>query len=243
MKTVFTKKEGVKMNSSLDFGDTTNIINEFEYLMNTTETMFDVEVRYFYRITDDNYIQLASKFDSGNLNINAQYKLKFENFKENIIFIVKENIEAHLLYHGFPTFEDSIAFTRQEFDVIIQNMEAQKGSIIEQAKSMETPLIVYLREQDLYPQPTGNNPNSWIATCPNGGKHFIQVVTTNDQWGCGYCKRKGNQTELEKWLQELKSMKFQKKLSIFMKKLKRESIIKLHLLKWRIDDFSILNDN
>ena len=92
MRTVFTKEEGIKMNSSLDFGSCETIINEFEYLMDTTESMWDFDIKYFYRVTDDNYIQLACKMDGGELQLSAQFKLRYENLKENIIFIIKEHI-------------------------------------------------------------------------------------------------------------------------------------------------------
>ena len=103
MKTVFTKQEGVTMNSRLDFGDIKTITNEFEYLMDTTETMWEVQFKYFYRITDDNYIQLA--FRNGWRRTQAKCAIQIKaskHLKENIIFIVKEHIEVHQPYEGLP---------------------------------------------------------------------------------------------------------------------------------------------
>ena len=48
MKTVFTKEEGVKMNSDLNFGDTKDIIREFTYLMDTSDFLWGAEFKYFY---------------------------------------------------------------------------------------------------------------------------------------------------------------------------------------------------
>lgn len=222
MKVVYDTREGVKMNSTLDFGTCEAILDEFEYLMNTVETMWDIDLKYFYRITDDNYIQLAQKHDDSELQIRAQYRLKYENLKENIIFIVKQSIEAYLPYEGFPRFESSKMFTEQEFNSIIQTMKDEKLAIIEQAKANETPLIVYLKEKKLNPRPTGNNPKSWSAKCPNSENHQIMIVTDKDEWGCGYCKRKGHLTELISWLQEIKNIKQQKKLTEFMIELNKE---------------------
>lgn len=233
MKTVFTKEEGIKMNSSIDFGSCEAVIHEFEYLMDTIETMWDIDVKYFYRVTDDNYIQLATKFDDGELLLSAQFKLRFKNLKENIIFIVKENIEAYLPYEGFPVFQKSTIFSEDEFDGIIQKMKDEKLAVMEQAKLNQTPLINFLREQNLFPRPTGNNPNSWAANCPCGGNHFIMVVTKEDEWGCGYCKRKGKLPELKQWLQEIKIKKDQKKLSRMMQELKEHgSVQSKDLQKW-----------
>jgi hypothetical protein len=233
MKTVFTKKEGVIMNSNKEFGDIKNLIDEFQYLMDTLEIMGDIDFKYFYRVTDDNYIQLAYKMDGGELEICAQYKLRHENLKENIIFIVKEIIEATLPYDGFPIFQNSVVFTKQEFDSLIKVMQDEKLAIMEQAKAYQTPLIDYLREEQLNPRPTGINPNSWVARCPCGGNHQIMVSTLNDDWGCGYCKRKGKILELEKWLQEVKIKEDHKRLSRMLKELKElGSIQSEETLKW-----------
>ena len=85
MKTVFTTQEGVKMNSQLDFGNTAKIKNEFQFLMTTYETLFDEEFDYFYRITDDNYFQLAFSYHNSELEIRVQYKLQFDT-KKKILF-------------------------------------------------------------------------------------------------------------------------------------------------------------
>ncbi|MCL7765359.1 hypothetical protein MPF19_18205 [Polaribacter sp. Z014] len=232
MKTVFTTQEGVKMNSELDFGSTANIKNEFHFLMTTYETQFDEEFDYFYRITDDGYIQLASSYCNDKLEIKTQYKLQFDTKKEDLIYVVHQLIEANHFYTGYPTLKDSVIFTQLEFDTIISDIKNPK--IIEKAKATQkiTPLITFLEQQQLHPKPTGFNENSWTANCPSGGNHFIQVVTTNDQWGCGYCKRKGGKEELEKWLQERKSIEDQKRLTTMVKELDKGSIQTKKTLKW-----------
>jgi hypothetical protein len=207
MITVFTTQEGLKMNSQLDFGSIEKIENEFQSLMTTYENMFDEEFDYFYRITPDGYIQLAYSYNKSSLEIKAQYKLQFDSKKKDIIFIIKQYIEATQLYNGYPKLKDSIVFSHDEFDKII--LEIKSPENIEKGKASKkiTPLISYTRQQQLNPKPTGFNENSWTANCPSGGNHFIQIVTTNDQWGYGYCDRKGGLIELKQWLQELKIIK------------------------------------
>lgn len=196
MKTVFTTQEGVKMNSQLDFGSTESIRNEFQFLMTTYETMLEEEFDFFYRITTDGYIQLAYSYQKSNLEIKAQYKLQFDSKKKDIIFIIKQYIEANQVYNGYPKLKDSIVFSHDEFDEIIFGIKKSKIIEKENASKKTTPLISYVRQQELNPKPTGYNENSWTASCPSGGSHFIKIVTTYDQWGCGYCKRKGGVDEL-----------------------------------------------
>ena len=232
MKTVFTTQEGVKMNSNLDFGGTTDIENEFQYFMTTYETIFEEEFDFYYRITDDNYIQLANSYEGSELNIVAQYQLKHKNFKENIKHIVIQNIEAHYLYDGLPSLKNSTVFTQVEFDEVINGIIDKKKNFQETALKNETELIAFLRKNKLNPKPSGNNSNSWIAKCPSEGNHFIQVVTTKDEWGCGYCNKKGTITEMKKWLWEIAIKKDQKNLSKMMQELKNGGIQTKETLSW-----------
>ena len=233
MKTVFTKQEGVTMNSRLDFGDIKTITNEFEYLMDTTETMWEVQFKYFYRITDDNYIQLAFKMDGGELKLSAQFKLRSKHLKENINFIVREHIEAHLPYDGFPCFIKSSVLSKREFEAIIQSIKDEKNRQAIMANAKQTPLIQYLKEKKISHEPTGHNLYSWVANCPSGGQHHIMVSTENDEWGCGYCRRKGGIAELEKWLREIQIKKDQENLSRMMKEIEEFGEIQSeYIRKW-----------
>lgn len=203
MKTVFTTQEGVKMNSSLNLGDISSITHEFQYFLETTETMWDEDFKYFYRVTDDNYIQLGYSLGDDEKSLIAQYKLRNKNLKENIIFVVKNNIEAHSPFIGYPRFQNSSVFTKQEFEEIIATIKNEKFAISKNSLENITPLITFLKENNLNPIPSGDTPTNWKAQCPSGRGHFIMVSTKNDEWGCGYCCKKGKQAELESWLQEI----------------------------------------
>lgn len=206
MKTVYSTQEGVKMNSDLDFGDTKNIRDQFHYLMDTLETMFNEEFNYFYRVTDDNYIQLAYSYFKSDLVIIAQYRLRFQNLKENIIFIVTNKIEAYSPYNGYPTFENSSVLTEKEFNDIIATLKNSKKVITDKALEHITPFITFLKENNLDPFPSGESTTNWKARCPSGYSHFIMISTKTDEWGCGYCRRQGKQVELENWLREIKEI-------------------------------------
>jgi hypothetical protein len=204
MKTVFIKQEGVKMNSRNDFGDASSIVHEFDYLMATAETMWDIKIKYFYRVTDDSYIQLAYKQDDSELKIIAQYKSGGEDIKENLFFILRKTFEANFLYNGFPTFENSTVLTKLEFNSIITQMKDEIYGLRKLASELKTPLIRYLEGIHLNPRPTGETKYAWIASCPNAkGKHHIMVSTKYDEWGCGYCGKKGKKEDLDNWLREL----------------------------------------
>ena len=202
MKSTYSTQEGVKMNSDLDFGNTDGIVEQFHPLMNLLVTIFDEEFNYFYRLTDDNYIQIAYSYSGSPIKIIAQYKLRFQDFKENITFIVKNYIEANSPYNGYPTFYSSPIFTKQEFDTILNELKSERAAISKKSFQNITPLITYLKDNNLNPIPSGESPTNWRAQCPSKRGHFIEVSTKTDTWGCGYCRRKGTQTDLENWLLE-----------------------------------------
>lgn len=210
MKTVYSTQEGVKMNSDLDFGPTQAIRNEFHYLIETIETIFDAEIKYYYRITDDGYILLAYTMFEDDLKIIAQYKLKYDALKENIFFILRNRIEANLPYIGFPKFQNTPVLTKKEFEDLTDAILNEKTAISEQAKQNITPLINFLEERQLHPRPTGDTPFSWKARCPAGTIHHIMVSSKHDEWGCGYCGRKGGLKDLEQWLDDIRYKAYQK---------------------------------
>lgn len=203
MKSVYSTQEGVKMNSTLDFGDTKKIRDEFKYFMSTLETEFNEEFKFYYRVTDNGFIQLAYSHDESELKIIAQYKSRFETLKENLCFIIKSNIEANAPYHGYPTFEDNTIFTKQEFEGIIASIKASKNANFEKALRHSTAFISFLKEKGLNPTPSGSSYTSWKAKCPSEKGHSITICTENDRWACGYCRKKGNPTEFKQWLLEL----------------------------------------
>ena len=86
---------------------------------------------------------------------------------------------------------------------MIEKLKNEKRLIYEKTKTNQTPLIKYLKEQGLDPTPSETNVGSWVAKCPNAQKHFIKITTKNDQWGCGYCQKKGGLQELQNWINQL----------------------------------------
>ena len=204
MGKTFTKEEGVKMNSSLDFGSIGEGINEFEFILETICWFSDFSLKYYYRITDDNYIQLARIVEDDDIEIISQYKLRHKNIKENIVFILKTNIEVRMYFEGKQDFSKSPLFTQSEYNQLVQSIKDEKASFSNKAQKFRTPTIEYLDEAKYSPKPTGTDEHNWEATCPNSSNHKIMINTKSDSWGCGYCCRKGGLEELKDWIHEIK---------------------------------------
>lgn len=151
--------------------------------------------------------------------------------------ITKAYIKAFHLYDGFPKFINSIAFCEKEFKVLINDIKNENTKNRQLAFENETPLISLLRDNELNPRPSGNNANSWVAQCPSGGNHFIQIVTSKDEWGCGYCNRNGKINELKQWLREIVMKNDQKNLSKMMQELKNGGIQTKEILNWWLNRY------
>ena len=65
-----------------------------------------------------------------------------------------------------------------------------------QARDNETEIICVARELGLSPVPAGTSPTQWHARCPVRRGHPLMISTSNDQFGCGYCRIRGGVDEL-----------------------------------------------
>ena len=70
-----------------------------------------------------------------------------------------------------------------------------------QAHENETEIIHVARELGLRPRPAGTGPVQWYANCPGTG-HTLMITTSNDDFGCGYCRVNGGVDELRAFVAE-----------------------------------------
>ena len=203
MKTVFTTQEGVKTNANLDLGSTKTILHELKYFLVLSDSLYGVELKFYYRLIDDDYIQLAYSVLDNSPELITQFKRRYETLKENLAFVIHEYVKAHLPYQNKLDFERSPLFIKEEYEAIVERICSEKEANRSEANETITPLVTYLIEQELEPRPTGIDTISWIAACPVSQNHFIMLVTTTDEWWCGYCRKKGKLPELKAWLTDL----------------------------------------
>ena len=73
--------------------------------------------------------------------------------------------------------------------------QRQKAQIIEVAS-----------ELGLNPRPAGHNDSAWIADCPRRS-HTLMLSPSLNEFGCGYCRRKGDAAELRAFVDYVKSLR------------------------------------
>jgi hypothetical protein len=103
---------------------------------------------------------------------------------------------------GEPVYVQSLLFSEADFGAC----KRMAGDIIDErmrkARLISSEIVDICRRSGLSPEPTGDNETNWTARCPSGGSHSIMISTMSNQWGCGYCRRKGDAGDLLSWLKE-----------------------------------------
>jgi hypothetical protein len=120
--------------------------------------------------------------------------------------VLLEDYLINLMSHngnfiGTPQYEKSEMFSKESFDKMLDkgiSMMVERDGMAKSLNS-ENELINYCKSVGLYPEPVDGNVNNWKANCPSGGKHYIMISTISNEWGCGYCRKKGDINSLKKW--------------------------------------------
>ena len=69
----------------------------------------------------------------------------------------------------------------------------------------KAPIIELANELGLNPRPAGHNDSAWVADCP-ARSHTLMLSPSLNEFGCGYCRRKGGPAELEAFADHVKSL-------------------------------------
>ena len=82
-----------------------------------------------------------------------------------------------------------------------QEIAANHRAAREAIAGTPSPIIDTARELGLGPVPHGSSATDWQAGCP-GTNHPLYISTISNEWGCGWCRRKGGGDELRAFVRE-----------------------------------------
>jgi hypothetical protein len=68
----------------------------------------------------------------------------------------------------------------------------------------KAPIITLASELGLNPRPAGHDSSAWMADCPRRS-HWIMLSPSLNEFGCGYCRRKGGPAELKAFTDYVRS--------------------------------------
>ena len=90
----------------------------------------------------------------------------------------------------------------REVDELLAEVERNSQAAEAAQRVNPAPILQIAWAFGLNPRPAGHNPESWWANCPSGGNHSIMITTSANQFGCGYCRKKGGPDELRQFCQD-----------------------------------------
>ena len=85
----------------------------------------------------------------------------------------------------------------REWELIVKKFSVKTTT------TFNSSFLDFLREKGLHPKPFDEEKGQWVANCPSGAKHPIMINAYFDEFGCGWCKKKGGKQELKDWIQEI----------------------------------------
>lgn len=190
----------------LSFVNNQKTKRDYVFILETEESMWDVEVRYYLK-NEDGYLKLYTTNDNNKEfhDCNVSLIINDSLSKRDVIKLLENYFEKWRIYNGLPRFRKEGLLDEKEFYAIINNIKEKRDHYMRRAMELKTPFIDYLKKVNLDPIPDGENEHQWLAKCPySKGKHHMMVSTKNDTYGCGWCKKKGSQSDLENYLKTIK---------------------------------------
>lgn len=87
---------------------------------------------------------------------------------------------------------------------VAEELERNEQMAKEKQRRSEAPIIKMARDLGLDPRPAGHNDSAWMANCPQSSNHWIMISPEHNEFGCGYCRRKGNPQELRAFCDDVR---------------------------------------
>lgn len=134
-----------------------------------------------------------------------KFEIQIEKSPERDEGVLEDFLITHMSYRynfeGEPIYEKSEVFSKESFDAMLVKGLAlmDERERLALVLNSDNDLIKYCKSIGLNPEPEGSSFTNWKANCPSGGQHHIMISTKSNEWGCGYCKKKGDLNSLKEW--------------------------------------------
>jgi hypothetical protein len=170
--------------------------------IDTVETLF-----YLIRTKDQDGLQAVINHCGETLTTNNVMSIRRDGSeREAAVQLLDAYVRSHVHYDWpVPPYQAGL-LTNSELESIVgaiaEELERNSQMALEKQRRQEAPIIKVARELDLYPRPAGINNSAWMANCPQGGNHWLMISADHNEFGCGYCRRKGGPQELRAFYDE-----------------------------------------
>lgn len=164
---------------------------------------------YLIRTKERDWLEVVVKYSNEVLRRHCVMSIPREKSKrEAAALLLNAHVRSRVHYEcPVPPYQSGL-LTRDELEGIVRtiadelkrNSEAAK----EEQRRPEAPIIKMARELGLDPSPAGHNDSAWMANCPSGS-HWMMISSSHNEFGCGYCRRKGGPAQLQEFYDYVKS--------------------------------------
>ena len=171
---------------------------------------FYIDIRYQIKnntliITEDLFSEkdYYHYLETGAINSIAQMNDAYlydqnKSHTENLSHAIEKIVNNRRLIHGIPLVSKfGKNLTENEWELILKKFSVKTTT------TFNSSFLDFLREKGLHPKPFDEEKGQWVANCPSGAKHPIMINAYFDEFGCGWCKKKGGKQELKDWIQEI----------------------------------------
>lgn len=175
---------------------------DYIILFETENRIWNVKIKYILK-NEGYFLKLYTTDDiDDRLNdCKAALIVNDELGQEDIFKLLENKFKIWRDFGGLPTFEKGGFLNKKDFETVVNRINEEVGHNVKRAIELKNSFIEFLEKSNLNPTPDGNNRHQWLAKCPfSGAKHPIMISTKNNTFGCGWCHKKGNQADLEKYL-------------------------------------------
>jgi hypothetical protein len=169
-----------------------------DFGVDTAEKLF-----YLIRTNDADWLEVAVRYSEKIMSRKCVVSVPRQGSKREA---AARLLDAHVrsrIYYGFPVppYRKGL-LTSGELENIVgavtDEFERNSRAAQKEQDQHEAPIIKMARELNLNPKPAGHNNTAWIADCPRRS-HWIMISPSLNEFGCGYCRRKGGPKELKEF--------------------------------------------
>jgi hypothetical protein len=164
--------------------------------VDTFETLF-----YLIRTKEQDWLEEIPKYSNTTLGRHCVISIPRHGSKREA---AARLLDAHVrsrVHHECPVppYQPGL-LTKAELKSIVETIaeELKRNSRVaeEEQRRHEAPIIKMAKELGLSPRPAGHNHSDWMASCPQSRNHWVMISPSHNEFGCGYCGRKGGPEEL-----------------------------------------------
>lgn len=165
--------------------------------VDTVHTLF-----YLIRTKDLDWLEEVVKYSSTIISRHCVMSIPREGSPREA---AKRLLDAHVrsrVHYECPVapYRSGMLLTSDELQSIVRaiadELKRNSEAAEEEQRRHQAPIVEMAKALGLGPRPAGHNDVDWMANCPRSSSHWITISPPHNEFGCGYCHRKGGPQEL-----------------------------------------------